>query len=188
VLCLDIVEYSQHRTEDQSSLIERFKPVLTEAIAGIARDDLVVLDTGGGVTLTFLGDPEDALVAGIRVGDALARRAVTARPRLQIRVGINLGPVRLIKDLNAQPNIIGDGINVARSIVKFAEPGQILLSRSYYDVMARLSKDFAKLCQYQGAKTGKDLREHEVYAVSTAQRAKRGWTTAIVAWMRNLLR
>jgi len=52
--------------------------------------------------------------------------------------------------------------------MSFAEPGQILVSRSYYDVMARLSEDYAKLFRYEGAKTDKHVREHEVYAISSA--------------------
>jgi hypothetical protein len=88
--------------------------------------------------------------------------------RLQIRVGVNLGPVRLVKDINGQPNIIGDGINVAQRVMSFAEPGQILVSRSYYDVMVRLSEDYSKLFHYEGAKTDKHVREHEVYAIGTA--------------------
>jgi len=81
---------------------------------------------------------------------------------------VNLGPVRLVKDINGQPNIIGDGINVAQRVMSFAEPGQILVSRSYYDVMARLSEDYGKLFHYEGAKTDKHVREHEVYAISSA--------------------
>jgi hypothetical protein len=100
--------------------------------------------------------------------DAVAGQDVTSGPQLQIRVGVNLGPVRLVKDINGQPNIIGDGINVAQRVMSFAEPGQILVSRSYYDVMARLSEDYGKLFHYEGAKTDKHVREHEVYAISSA--------------------
>jgi hypothetical protein len=100
--------------------------------------------------------------------DAVVGQNVTSGPQLQIRVGVNLGPVRLVKDINGQPNIIGDGINVAQRVMSFAEPGQILVSRSYYDVMARLSEDYAKLFHYEGAKTDKHVREHEVYAISSA--------------------
>jgi len=56
--------------------------------------------------------------------DAVAGQDVTNGPQLQIRVGVNLGPVRLVKDINGQPNIIGDGINVAQRVMSFAEPGR----------------------------------------------------------------
>src|SRR5882672_6210948 len=168
VLFLDIVEYSQRSVAEQIALKERFNKVLTEAIVGVPTDDRIILDTGDGAAVSFLGDPEDTLFAGMSLREAAASNQATTGPRLQIRVGVNLGPVRLVKDINGQPNIIGDGINVAQRVMSFAEPGQILVSRSYYDVMARLSEDYAKLFHYEGAKTDKHVREHEVYAISSA--------------------
>ncbi len=167
VLFLDIVEYSQRSVAEQIALKERFNAVLTEAIVGVPTDDRIILDTGDGAAVSFLGDPEDTLFAGMSLRDSVANQQASTGPRLQIRVGVNLGPVRLVKDINGQPNIIGDGINVAQRVMSFAEPGQILVSRSYYDVMARLSEDYAKLFQYEGAKTDKHVREHEVYAINS---------------------
>jgi hypothetical protein len=168
VLFLDIVDYSLRSVAEQIALKERFNAVLSEAIAGVATDDRIILDTGDGAAVSFLGDPEDTLFAGMSLRDAVANQDVSSPPRLQIRVGVNLGPVRLVKDINGQPNIIGDGINVAQRVMSFAEPGQILVSRSYYDVMARLSEDYGKLFHYEGAKTDKHVREHEVYAISSS--------------------
>lgn len=168
VLFLDIVDYSLRSVAEQIALKERFNAVLTDAIAGVPTDDRIILDTGDGAAVSFLGDPEDTLFAGMNLRDDVANQEVGNGPRLQIRVGVNLGPVRLVKDINGQPNIIGDGINVAQRVMSFAEPGQILASGSYYDVMSRLSEDYAKLFQYQGAKTDKHVREHELYAISSA--------------------
>lgn len=168
VLFFDIAEYSQRSVAEQIRLKERFNKVLTEAISGVPTDDRIILDTGDGAAVSFLGDPEDAMFASLSLRDAVAGQDTTGGPPLQIRVGINLGPVRLVKDINGQPNIIGDGINVAQRVMSFAEPGQILVSRSYYDVMVRLSEDYSQLFHYQGAKTDKHVREHEVYAISTA--------------------
>ena len=63
-----------------------------------------------------MGDPEDALFAA----HGGARHGCRGVP---VRLGINLGPVRLVKDINGQMNIIGDGINVAQRVMSFAEPG-----------------------------------------------------------------
>ncbi len=170
VLFLDIVEYSARTVAEQIRLKERFNAVLMEAITGVATDDRIILDTGDGAAVSFLGDPEDALFAGMSLRDAVPgqQELASGGPRLQVRVGVNLGPVRLVKDINGQPNIIGDGINVAQRVMSFAEPGQILVSRSYYDVMAHLSEDYSKLFHYEGAKTDKHVREHEVYAIGAA--------------------
>ena len=88
-------------------------------------------------------------------------------------MGINLGPVRLVKDINGQPNIIGDGINVAQRVMSFARPGQVLVSRSYYEVVSRLSDESSKLFSYEGSRTDKHIREHEVYAVGACPRCAR---------------
>ncbi|MDP1634075.1 MAG: PEGA domain-containing protein, partial [Gallionellaceae bacterium] len=71
----------------------------------------------------------------------------------------------LVKDINGQPNIVGDGINVAQRVMGFADPGQILVSRSYYDAVSRLSQEYAGMFHYQGSRTDKHVREHEVYAI-----------------------
>jgi class 3 adenylate cyclase len=168
VLFLDIVDYSQQKVAEQITLKDRFNRVLTEAIAGVATDDRIILDTGDGAAVSFLGDPEDALFAGMALRDAVANQDPTTGPRLQTRIGINLGPVKLVKDINGRPNIIGDGINAAQRVMSFAQPGQILVSSSYYDVMARLTEDYANLFNFEGAMTDKHVREHKVYAIRAA--------------------
>src|SRR5882672_7833637 len=91
VLFLDIVDYSQSSVAEQIWLKEQFNAVLTEAIVGIATDDRIILDTGDGAAVSFLGDPEDALFAGMALRDAVAGLAVTSgRKRLRTRVGVNL--------------------------------------------------------------------------------------------------
>jgi hypothetical protein len=87
-------------------------------------------------------------------------------PPLELRLGINLGPVRLVKDLNGRMNIIGDGINVAQRVMSFAETGQLLVSRSFYEVVSCLSHDYVDLFQHEGSRTDKHVRDHEVYSVA----------------------
>src|SRR5260370_13260778 len=104
VLFLDIVDYSLRSVAEQIALKERFNAVLSEAIAGVATDDRIILDTGDGAAVSFLGDPEDTLFAGMSLRDAVANQDVSSPPRLQIRVGVNLGPVRLLHDTKRPPN------------------------------------------------------------------------------------
>ena len=70
---------------------------------------------------------------------------------LRLRIGINLGPVRVVKRHQRARNVIGDGINVAQRVMSFAEPNQILVSRSYYEVVSRLAPEYAQLFQYVGS-------------------------------------
>ena len=39
------------------------------------------------------------------------------QPGLRVRTGVNLGPVKLVKDLNGSLNAIGDGINAGQRIM-----------------------------------------------------------------------
>lgn len=166
VLFLDMVEYSRKPVAQQVTLRERFNHLLREALITIAPNDRVILDTGDGAAVTFLGDPEGALLLALRLRESIAAEPRAPEQALSLRCGINLGPVKLVKDINAQPNIIGDGINVAQRIMGFSQPGQLLVSRSYFEVVSRLSDDYSNLFRYEGSRTDKHVREHEVYAVS----------------------
>jgi hypothetical protein len=165
VFFLDIVEYSKKSVSGQISLKERFNAFLSIAIRDVPVNDRIILDTGDGAAISFLGDISDALHAALSMRSSLLNEGVRMEPPLLVRIGVNLGPVRLVKDINGQPNIVGDGINVAQRVMGFADPGQILVSRSYYDAVSRLSQEYAGMFHYQGSRTDKHVREHEVYAI-----------------------
>ncbi len=167
VLFLDIVEYSKKLVADQLKIKHQFNACISAAIQDIAANDRIILDTGDGVAVNFLGDPEDALFVAMNLSQAFASTP-EGEPRVEVRIGINLGPVRLVRDINGQPNIIGDGINVAERVMSFARPGQVLVSRSYFEVVTRISEDYARLFAYQGSRTDKHVREHEIYEVASA--------------------
>jgi class 3 adenylate cyclase len=167
VVFLDIVGYSKKPVSEQIQLKERLNTVLTEALANVAVNDRIILDTGDGAALSFLGDPEDALFVSLTLRDAMTA-TLPQGTDLPMRIGINLGPVKLVKDINGHPNIIGDGINVAQRVMSFAAPGQVLVSRSYYEVVSCLSDEYVRLFHYEGSRTDKHVREHEVYAVQAS--------------------
>jgi class 3 adenylate cyclase len=157
VLFLDIADYSQKPVAEQLQLKQAFNQALSAALEHVAPRDRIILDTGDGAAITFMGDPEDAFFASMAMRDLATM--------VPVRMGVNLGPVRLVKDLNSQMNIIGDGINVAQRVMSFARPGQLLVSRSFYEVVSCLSRDYASLFRHEGSRTDKHVRAHEVYAV-----------------------
>jgi hypothetical protein len=165
VLFLDIVEYSKMSVMEQISLKDRFNTYLSGAIHDVPVSDRIILDTGDGAAVNFLGDVESALTAALRLRVSLLNEETELVPPLLVRIGINLGPVRLVRDINGQPNIVGDGINVAQRVMGFAEASQILVSRSYFDAVSRLSAQYTGMFHYQGSRTDKHVREHEIYAI-----------------------
>jgi class 3 adenylate cyclase len=183
VVFIDLVGYSKKPVTEQIRLKTSLTNNLSEAIKDIPVNDRIILDTGDGAAISFLGDPEDALFTTLSLREAMVREGmsstiVEASGEDSVRMGINLGPVKLVKDINGHPNIIGDGINVAQRIMSFARPGQIVVSRSYYDVVSNLASEYAKLFHYEGSRTDKHVREHEIYVVGhhegALQKAKAG--------------
>jgi len=158
VLFIDIVAYSKKSVADQYEIKRQFNGMLAGALEILKRRDRVIVDTGDGAAVVFLGDPEDALVVGVGMREHAAR--------IPMRMGINLGPVKLINDLNDQVNVIGDGINAAQRVMSFAEPGQLLASASYHDVVSRQSAEYANLFRREGRRQDKHVREHELYSIS----------------------
>ena len=161
VVFIDIVEFSKKPVSEQMRIKEQLNQLLAAALREVPVKDRIILDTGDGAAVSFLGDPEDGLFLGLALRDALA-----AGNTLQLRTGINLGPVRLVKDINNQPNIIGDGINVAQRVMSFAQTNQILVSRSYFEVVSRLTQEYSQLFRFIGAREDKHVREHELYEVA----------------------
>ncbi len=180
VVFADIVGYSKKSVSEQIALKDRFTSLLAESLKDIALEQRIILDTGDGAAMSFLGDPEDALFVTMHMRDFLqrayaslslpensAQEDIDIGPQgaLSVRIGINLGPVKLLRDINGHPNIVGDGINVAQRIMTFARPGQIVVSRSFFDVVSVISDEYAKLFKYEGSRTDKHVREHEIYVV-----------------------
>lgn len=162
VVFVDIAEYSKKTVAKQLAIKSWFNELLGQALASTATEDRIILDTGDGAAICFPGDPEEALFTANSLRVSLLERDY---PELSVRIGINLGPVKVMKDINGRPNIIGDGINVAQRVMSFADPNQILVSRSYFEVVSCLSEEYLRLFHYQGVRQDKHVRSHEVYEV-----------------------
>jgi class 3 adenylate cyclase len=166
VLFIDIVDYSKHDVAEQVRLKNRFNAVLSSALGHVEQDERVVVDTGDGAAIAFRGDPERALYVALEVFDNNV-------DDLPVRMGINLGPVSLMRDINGSDNVIGDGINVAQRVMSFAARGELLVSRSFYEVVALLSGDYADMFKDEGVRLDKHKRSHDVYSVGQAVRVAR---------------
>ncbi len=165
VLFLDIIDYSKKSDSDQIEVKIQFNDLISHSLKGVAQNDRIILDTGDGVAIALTGSPEDAMFVALTIRDGILKSNITQPVPLYVRFGINLGPVRIVSDINGQPNIIGDGINVAQRIMSFSEPNQILVSRSYYEVTSRLTLEFSEMFAFSGIKQDKHVREHEIYSV-----------------------
>ena len=165
VVFLDIVNQSKKPVAEQIGDKELFNGVINEAIKDVAQNDRILLDTGDGAAIALLGAPEEALFVAMTIRDNIVKHNKENDHKLFVRMGINLGPVRVVSDINGRPNILGDGINVAERVMSFAEPNQILVSRSYYEITSRLTEEITGMFSYFGIRQDKHVREHEVYSI-----------------------
>jgi class 3 adenylate cyclase len=172
VLFIDIVGYSTQPVAQQVGMKTRFNAILSRALESSPQSEHIIVDTGDGAGIGFLGDPEDALFAATSMRDM-----ILAEPHdsgLIVRIGINMGPIKLVRDINGQPNMIGDAINVAQRVMSFANPNQVLVSRSYFEVVSRLTREYSELFHFVGMRADKHVREHELYEVALPSAAGGG--------------
>ncbi len=94
---------------------------------------------------------------------------------LALRKGERLGVARANQQRANQARRMRhrDGINVAQRVMGFAAVNQVLASRSYHEVVAALSTEHANLFTFEGSRTDKHVREHEVYALGPAPAPQR---------------
>ena len=167
ILFLDLVGYSVRSVDDQVAIKRLFTELVAKALRGVPEDTRISIDTGDGAAVCFMGDPEEALHSGLLLRDLIAQRY---SGHLSARIGLHMGPVRIITDINERTNVIGDGINVAQRVMDFAQPNQVVVSRAYYDVVSRITDDTADMFSYLGQFEDKHGRMHELYAVGQAHK------------------
>jgi Adenylate and Guanylate cyclase catalytic domain len=127
VLFIDIVGYSKTLIDDQRVLQQDLNDVVrnTEQFrAAESAGKLIRLPTGDGMALVFFTSPEAPLQCAMQIADALK-----SHPRLQLRMGINTGPVSGVADVNDRSNVAGAGINIAQRVMDLGDAGHILLSK-----------------------------------------------------------
>lgn len=165
ILFLDIVGYSKLFVDMQLGIKRHFTDMISESLKDLSEKDLIILDTGDGMAVSYLGDPEDMLFTAIGLRDAFDELASTSAYDYKVRLGINLGPVKIMEDINGNRNIVGDGINVAQRIMDFAGPNQLYVSRSFFDVVSCLDNSYQDIFKYLGQRADKHVRKHAVYQV-----------------------
>jgi eukaryotic-like serine/threonine-protein kinase len=137
VLFTDIVAYSRMPMDWQEQSLRLFQNKVrntTEFTRAQASNQLISLPTGDGMALVFFGDPE----APVRCALELSR-AMRQESSFQLRIGIHIGPVYRVADINANRNVAGGGINMAQRVMDCGDAGHILVSESVAEVLSQVS-------------------------------------------------
>jgi len=151
VLFLDLVGYSTLAMEDQRELLGQLQDLVRQAPHFVEADkqrDLIALPTGDGMALVFFGDPTSAADCALEIALALHEH-----PAIKLRMGLHIGPVYRVNDINKNLNVSGGGINLAQRVMDAGDAGHILVSSGMADVLTQVGR-------WKGWLT--DFGEHEV--------------------------
>ncbi|MBC7434454.1 MAG: hypothetical protein H7332_00130 [Bdellovibrionales bacterium] len=169
VVFVDLVGYAAHSAAHQVMLKTRFNELLAKAVRGVDDSSRIIMGTNEGAAICFLGDPEEALESALLMRDLVLHKY---RGALLLRLGLHLGPVRLLSDGNERLTMVGDGVNVAQRIMDFALVNQIVVSRAYHEVISRITDNLAPAFRHLGPHLDKHLRSHDIYAVVEPQASR----------------
>jgi serine/threonine-protein kinase len=164
VLFTDLVGYSKLSIEEQARWLKELRKAVrgtNEYQRAQLNNQLFSLPTGDGVALVFFGgDPVAAVKCAVEIA-----RALKSRPEIKLRMGVHIGLVQVITDINDKPNVSGGGINIAQRVMAFGGAGHILLSRTVADDLSQLDEWASHLrdCGERVVKHGRRVHIFNLY-------------------------
>src|SRR5881409_189533 len=138
VLFLDIVGYSKLSVNEQHGRVDELNGIVRASEQfqkAEAANRILKIPTGDGMALVFYRSPEEPAQCASEIS-----RALKDNPRLQVRMGINSGPVSGVVDVNERTNVAGAGINLAQRVMDCGDAGHILLSHHVAEDLAEYER------------------------------------------------
>ncbi len=140
----------------------------TETFQKRIPNDTVILPTGDGMAIGFADSPEKPMRLSMELHKGINRYNKTQKGDniLLIRIGIDMGPVYVIKDLNDQDNVWGPGIILTRRVMDLAGDMNIFASARIADDILKLSTEYKKIVHPIGdysIKHGEELQIYNIY-------------------------
>lgn len=128
----------------------------------------VMAITGDGMVIGFNDSPEKPLRLAIELHKIISKynQIQKGKDKLNIRIGIDTGPVYFVKDLTGKDNFWGPGIIMSRRVMDLARPMQILASSRIAEDMRKLSPENKSMVRYIGEykiKHGEKLSIFNIY-------------------------
>ena len=160
VLFAELAGYAQLPASEQLRRKRVLKAQVAQELVQVPMAERVVQEIESGIAVAFLVDAEAALAT------AIGLQAVAGN--LALRIGLTLGTVHVVQDLNGQTAIVGEGVNDAQRVAAHAATGQALAAGAYREVVSRLSPDHAAVFRVVALRSDARGREHELFEVRIA--------------------
>lgn len=168
----DIVAGSNPKipTKDQVRKIVVLNELIsrTETFAKRDPNSTFILPTGDGMAIGFSDSPEKPIKLSIELHKLLNRynEKRSGIEKLLIRIGIDMGPVYVVKDLNGKDNVWGPGIILTRRVMDLAGDMNIFASAMIAENTRKLSPEYMEIIHPIGdyhIKHGEELQLYNIY-------------------------
>lgn len=157
-------------TKDQARKVLALNHLLgnTETFKQYNPKDDVMNITGDGMVIGFADSPEKPLRLAIELHKIISKynQGKPGKDKLNIRIGIDTGPVYFIKDVTGRENFWGPGIIMARRVMDLARSMQVLASSRIAHDISKLSPEYKSAMHYIGdykIKHGEKLSIFNIY-------------------------
>jgi len=147
VLCADVHGYSRLMEADEAGTLATLRRHRTAITGLVERHDGRIVNTWGDAVIAEFASVVEAVQCAVEIQQEISNQESDPpdAPRMQFRIGINLGDVMV-----EGSDIYGDGVNIAARLQELAEPGGVVISGPVYDqVHNKLSLGFDSLGQQQ---------------------------------------
>ena len=158
-------------TKEQARKVIVLNELIARTETFINRDpnSTVILPTGDGMAIGFSDSPEYPLRLSIQLHKMLTEYNKAKRrkdEKVLLRIGIDIGPVYIIKDLNGQDNVWGPGIILTRRVMDLAGDQNIFCSSRFAEDVRVLSPEYKEIIHPIGdysIKHGEQLNIFNIY-------------------------
>jgi class 3 adenylate cyclase len=160
IIALDMIDFAKKSAAEQTQLKQLLNQLIQNAVLDIPQSDRMIMDTPSGAAIACSGPLEDALedalFISITIRDEILKHNTNSVQSLYVQFGINFGSASAVGS-----NIVGEGIDEAQRIMRFANPNQILVSNIYFEMASKLTQEISQMFE----KYEMHAYEHDVYAV-----------------------
>ena len=169
---IDIVAASNPKipTKNQVKKVIVLNELISRTVSFQKRipESTVILPTGDGMAIGFADSPEKPMRLAMELHSGINRYNKTQKGDdiLLVRIGIDMGPVYVIKDLNNMDNVWGPGIILTRRVMDLAGDMNIFASARIADDILKLSGEYKKIVHPIGdysIKHGEELQIYNIY-------------------------
>ena len=154
VAVLRIPGFDSRGVGEQAAAKEQIENAARAALQGVAAGDRVVLDTDDGLAVVIFGDPARAL----RLAQAMTGEGTDGA----VQAGVNHGPLALTSR-GGDGRVFGDGLAAASAAARFAQPGKVLVTREFAQMLGRRNPERAAELTSAGDFTDTRVRQHTFY-------------------------